>query len=201
MKTILTVACLTLLSQAAYADRITPPSTPANIQVPEGNRAYLVGHAVGTQNYICLPSPTGLAWTLFGPQATLFDDHGRQITTHFLSANPDENGMLRPTWQHSRDTSAVWGQAIQSSADPRFVASDAIPWLLLRAVGEEEGPDGRDRLVGTTWLQRVNTEGGIAPSTGCHEESNVGSRVFVPYTAEYFFYKPRHLKSDEEDDD
>jgi hypothetical protein len=28
---------------------------PANIAVPAGNKLFLIGHAVGTQNYICLP--------------------------------------------------------------------------------------------------------------------------------------------------
>ena len=47
-----------------------------------GNLAYLVAHAVGTQAYICLPSGATMAWTFFGPQATLFDDHsGRQVIT------------------------------------------------------------------------------------------------------------------------
>lgn len=27
-------------------------------------------------------------WQPFGPQATLFDDDGRQVTTHFLSPQP-----------------------------------------------------------------------------------------------------------------
>jgi hypothetical protein len=72
----------------------------------------------------------------------LFDDHRRQITTHFLRPNPDEDGTLRPTWQHSRDTSAVWAQAAQTSSDHEFVVPDAIPWLLLRVAGDEEGRRG-----------------------------------------------------------
>jgi hypothetical protein len=40
----------------AQADRVTPPAVPANIQVPAGSKAFLAGHAVGTQDYICLPS-------------------------------------------------------------------------------------------------------------------------------------------------
>jgi hypothetical protein len=197
----LTVVVVTLLARPASAERVTPPATPANIQVPAGNRAFLVGHASGTQNYICLPSASGFAWTLFGPQATLFDDHDRQITTHFLSANPDENFVLRPTWQHSRDTSAVWGQAIQTSTDASFVAPDAIPWLLLRVVGGEDGPGGGDKLTRATYLQRVNTEGGLAPATGCDEETHVGSRAFVPYTADYVFYKAKGQKGDGDDEE
>src|SRR4030095_10695294 len=39
------------------AGRVTPPSVPPDIQVEAGNRAFLKGHGVGTQNYICLPCP------------------------------------------------------------------------------------------------------------------------------------------------
>ena len=40
----------------AAAQRITPPTTPPIITPPAGNSAFLVGHAVGTQGYICASS-------------------------------------------------------------------------------------------------------------------------------------------------
>jgi hypothetical protein len=174
----------------------TAPPVPADIQVPPRNVAFLKGYAIGTQNYICLPSSTGVAWTLFGPQATLFftlkvfnREVLQQIATHFLSPNPDEDGTLRPTWQSSLDTSAVWGQAIGSSSDPAYVAPGAIPWLLLKVVGAERGPSEGNSLKPATYIQRVNTTGGPAPSSGCGQPSDVGAREFVPYTADYIFYK------------
>jgi hypothetical protein len=106
---------------AAHAERVRPPRVPANLQVPAGSKAFLEGRALGTQDYVCLPSGTGFAWIFFAPQATSFDDDRRQITTHFFSANPFEGGTPRPTWQHSRDTSAVWGSALETSSDPKFV--------------------------------------------------------------------------------
>lgn len=172
----------------AYAD-LAPPSVPANLHVPAGHRPYLLGLASGTQNYICLPSGSGFAWTLFGPQATLFDADGTQLTTHFLSPNPDENGTLRATWQHSGDTSSVWAVLVQPSSDPNFVAPGAIPWLLLQVVGREPGPLSGDKLVKTTYIQRVNTAGGVAPATGCAVPTDVGRRAFVPYTTDYVFYR------------
>lgn len=186
-KTIL--ACLavsaTVSSAAtARAEQVTPPQVPANLEVPEGNRAYRMMHAVGTQNYICLAA--GQAWTFIGPQATLFDDDGDPALTHFLSPNPIESGLARATWQHSKDASAVWALAIQSSTDPGFVTPGAIPWLLLRVVGAQAGPAGGEKMVPTTFIQRVNTAGGSAPSPTC---SQVGSRSFVPYQTDYVFYK------------
>ena len=119
--TALAVAFTVSLPQPAHADRVAPPPVPSNIQVPAGNKAFLEGHAVGTQNYICLPSGSaGFAWTFFGPQATLFNDHAKQVITHFLSPNPVENGTLRATWQHSRDTSTVWAVVDRLLLRPRL---------------------------------------------------------------------------------
>ena len=186
------------LPEAALADHVTPPRAPSAIQVPPGSKAFLEGHAVGTQNYVCLPSASGFAWTFFGPQATLFKDNGGQIITHFLSPNPDEGGVARATWQHSKDTSTIWAVAIASSSDPKFVAPGAIPWLLLRVVGDQTGPTGGDQLLETTHIQRLNTSGGVAPSTGCSQSTHVGTKALVSYTTDYMFYKGG--LSDEEDD-
>ncbi len=186
----------TALVQVAHAQLVSVPSVPTAIQVQAGNIPFLKGHAVGTQNYVCLPSASGFSWTFFGPQATLFitlkffhSEIQQQITTHFLSPNPDESGTPRATWQSSLDTSAVWGRAIASSTDSNFVAPGAIPWLLLQVVGAEHGPTGGAFLTQTTFIHRLNTSGGVAPLTGCSESENVGATALVPYTADYFFYK------------
>jgi hypothetical protein len=209
---ILLIACSTALAaaftvslpQPAHADPVKPPPVPSKIQVPAGNTAFLEGHGVGTQNYICLPCPnpttpaascpdaSGFAWLLFTPEATLFNDDGKQLTTHFFSPNPSENGTIRATWQHSRDTSTVWGgQAISatSSTDPDFVEAGAVAWLRLPMAGVQEGPNGGDIMTATTFIQRLNTHGGLAPSDGCAGPADVGAKAFVPYTADYFFYK------------
>jgi Protein of unknown function (DUF3455) len=171
------------------------PGVPANLEVPDGYRVFLSAHAVGTQNYICLPTPTGVAWRFIAPQATLFHaPHGelrQQLTTHFLSANPAEGGIARPTWQDSSDSSRVWGRALQSSADPLFVEPGAIPWLLLEVVGAERGPVGGAFLKQSAYIQRVNTSGGMAPTDGCTHATNVGTLALMPYEADYVFYRGR----------
>ncbi len=169
------------------------PTVPPNLEVPQGHVLFLDGHAVGTQNYVCLPSSTGVAWRFLGPQATLFltrrGDLQQQVTTHFLSANPAEHGTPRPTWQHSLDTSQVWGRVAASSSDVSYVAQGAIPWLLVEAAGAAFGPGGGSLLARTTFIQRVNTSGGVAPDTGCSHSGQVGAVALVPYTTDYFFYR------------
>ena len=185
--TALAVASLIALQPRAHADGVVPPAVPAAIQVPRGSKPFLAGHAVGTQNYVCLPSGSGFAWTLFTPQAALFDGGNNPVTTHFFSPNPFENGKVRATWQHARDTSTVWGESVVPSSDPAFVAPGAIPWLRIKVVGRD-GPTHGHALTATTYVQRLNTVGGIAPSTGCAQSTDVGKQAFVPYTADYYFY-------------
>jgi Protein of unknown function (DUF3455) len=180
-----------VMAQGPFSN-VTAPPVPNEIKVPPGNAPFLKGYAEGTQNYVCLPAPSGVAWKLYTPQATLFltfrwfnGDVRQQITTHFLSSNPAEGGLARPTWQHSLDTSKVWAKALASSGG----SNSTIPLLLLQIVGAERGPIGGTGLTSSTYIQRLNTTGGVAPQTGCTEPGHVGNSVFVPYTADYLFYR------------
>jgi hypothetical protein len=205
--TALAVAFAVALPQPARAANVTPPRVPQKVEVPSGNTAFLVGHGVGTQNYICLPTgPDSAAYTLFTPEATLFEpeDNTKQLITHFFSPNRtptergEKKGTIRVTWQDSQDTSTVWAKldtnpdgsfaSASPSSDPDFVAKGAVNWLRLKAVGAEVGPDGGDTLSDTTFIQRLNTSGGLAP-TDCASSADAGKQAFVPYTADYFFYK------------
>ena len=191
-----------------HYQRIIVPPVPSNLQVEPGNRVYLEGHATGTQNYICMPCPnaitpaakcpaSGFAWAFIGPQATLFDvidGDDQQIITHFNSSNPVEGGKERPTWQDSHDTSVVWANntspPAESSTDPQFVAAGAIPWLKLPMAGTQVGPTGGARLTKTTFVQRLNTHGGVAPDAStCASPADAGKKALKPYSADYFFYK------------
>jgi hypothetical protein len=108
----------------AAAQRITPPTTPALLAPPAGNVPFLLGRAVGTQGYVCLPTSTGASWTVNGarPEATLFQTFWRdfQIITHFLSPDtnpnkfaPDPLPFGNATWQSSLDSSRVWAQVFK----------------------------------------------------------------------------------------
>ena len=183
--------------------QVTPPPTPDKITPPAGNTAFLVGHALGTQGYICLPTSTGgTSWTINAarPEATLFTDlFGQpvQIITHFASidANPNANAPTpvplggNATWQSSFDTSKVWAKAVGSidaGSDPASCPNDgAIPCLLLQSIGNQKGPTGGNLLAKASFVQRLNTTGGAAPTTAC----SVGQTQLVPYTADYFFYR------------
>jgi hypothetical protein len=122
----LAVAVTAGFPQLAHAERVRSPRVPTDLQVLPPYKGFIVGHATGSQNYICLPSGTSFAWTLFTPQATLFGDEENQVITHFLSANPIESGVARASWQHSRDTSTVWAVATNIYTEADFVAPGAF---------------------------------------------------------------------------
>jgi hypothetical protein len=185
----------------ASAQSVTPPTTPTDITPPAGNTAFLEGHAFGSQGYTCLPAAGGgTTWTVNAPrpEATLFTNvFGKpfEIITHFTSINEGDNLASPPslsgnaTWQSSFDSSRVWAKAIGT---PVVAGTDAdscpnngsIPCLLLQSIGNKKGPAGGRLLDDVTFVQRLNTNGGAAPTTSC----SVGQTQLVPYTADYYFY-------------
>ncbi len=168
------VAAAAVLSLTQVAQAGPPaPVVPSKIEVPDGNKVFLVGHGVGVQIYSCNATSSGFGWGFVAPRANLYDDHGKLIITHFGG----------PTWQ-AMDGSKVVGRLVD------FVTVDAtaIPWLLLSAASTAAGPDG-DRLVATTYIQRIATTGGLAPPAAECNATTAGTVAEVPYTADYYFWK------------
>jgi Protein of unknown function (DUF3455) len=184
--------------------QLSSPATPDTITPQQGNSAFLAGHGVGTQGYVCLPSGSGASWTVNNarPEATLFTNvfgAAFQIITHFLSPveNPNDVDPKPPrfgdaTWQSSLDNSRVWAQKrnfIHAGTDASCPNAGAIDCLLLQTIGSEQGPTGGKILSKTTFIQRLNTNGGSAPASGCSVSADVGKQTLVPYSADYFFFR------------
>ena len=190
------------------AGKVFPPTdVPENLKPDAGSHPFLVGHAFGTQNYVCAPSSNGgVAYVLFTPEATLVNDDLDQVISHFFSPNPDPSdpndptknaaqvadGAIRATWQHSKDGSSVWAKLHTKDGVGAAFTPDksAVAWLLLDKVGVLDGLTGGNILSKTTQVQRVHTTGGVAPGpgNGCDVSTDVGHTAFVDYTADYFFY-------------
>ena len=179
------------LPQVGHAQNVTPPAVPDRLQVEEGNEAFLIGHAFGSQDYVCAASGSGVAFVLTTPEAVLFDNPARRIINHYFSPNPVEGGTVRATWQSTRDSSVFWGKLSAQATfdtDPEFVAKDAIPWVLLSQAGVLDGIGGNTLSV-ASFVQRVNTVGGVAPSVGCLSLDDINNTAFVPYEADYVFFR------------
>ena len=140
----------------------------ARLRVEEGNKVIAHGFAIGVQIYRW----DGTSWVFVAPEATLYEDpdfHG-QFASHFAG----------PTWESNSGSQVVGTDVLERcTPDP-----DSIPWLLLKATSSGPGI-----FQGVTFVQRVNTVGGIAPD---EPGDFVGDIAEVPYTADYFFYRSQH---------
>jgi hypothetical protein len=175
MRIFLTLGVLAALVLAAVAAAGNPlpqtsPGDPLDPRTYEpASKPFLAAHATGVQKYACQANGT---WLFTDPEATLFKLPGARtpIATHFLNVFSG-----RPVWQF-KDGSAV--EAARTASASAGAAN--IPWLLLRAAANIPG-----RLGNATWVQRLNTSGGVAPAGAC----TPGATVAVPYTADYVFWK------------
>jgi hypothetical protein len=146
------------------------PEVPSALAVPDGNKVSFQGYAEGVQIYVATPSPTdptAFVWTFKAPEAVLFDNDGNVVAIHYVG----------PTWESESGSKVVGARVAGATVDPT-----AIPWLLLRAASTE----GPGIFEHTTFVQRVNTTGGLAPATA---PTQAGQEARVPYTADYYFFR------------
>lgn len=154
------------------------PNVPASLQVPDGNKVSFHTYATGVQIYVATVStnsPTGFAWTFQAPEAVLFDADGDEVGIHYAFAGP-----TRPAWESESGSRVVGARTVS----PVTVTVGAIPWLILSAV--PASTVGPGIFARTTFIQRVNTTGGLAPAAA---PTTLGQEARVAYTAEYFFYR------------
>lgn len=145
------------------------PSLPSplcdSVQVPPGHKLAFHTYAIGVQIYRW----NGFAWDFVAPEAILSAsaNYRGKVGTHYGG----------PTWESNSGSNVVAERVTGCSPNP-----NAIPYLLLRAVST----DGPGIFQSVTYIQRVNTAGGLAPTT---PGTTVGQEERVPYTAEYYFYR------------
>jgi Protein of unknown function (DUF3455) len=155
-----------------FAISILAQEIPAQLQPPANEQLLQQVHAKGDQVYTCKNDAAQFAWTLKAPDAQLFDKDNKPFGKHFGG----------PSWQ-ANDGSKVTGKAVGNVPSPD---ANSIPWLLVTVVSR----DGNGVLSSVTSIQRINTKGGKAPTSGC-DATQVDKELRVPYTADYRFYAPR----------
>jgi hypothetical protein len=143
------------------------PTVPPAIEVPAGHVLASDFIAKGVQVYQC----TGGAWVFVEPAANLLGWVNRPTNlataVHFRG----------PSWESTDDGSLVEARAVASSP-----VSGSIPQLLLQATRNRgDGTFGR-----VSYLQRLATRGGLAPTGVCADGQTTG----VPYQARYRFFVP-----------
>jgi hypothetical protein len=107
---------------------------------------------------------------LIGPDAKLMDRSGKQVGKYY---GPPA------TWE-SMDGSKL--TATQIAVAPNSTGN--IPLQLVKG----NPAMGSGAMSGVTYIQRVDTRGGVAPAMPC-AAGNMGAKQVVKYQADYIFYK------------
>ena len=165
-------AAILFSSLAACAATMSAPDVPQAVAVPAGNRPAMTLKGVGMLTYECR-AKTGTTgaheWVFVGPDATLQDMSGRTVGKYYGG----------PTWEHNEGSKITGKQLAVSPGTP-----GAIPLQLVQTTPAT----GSGPFNGVTYIQRVNTVGGVAPNSPC-DASTIGSKQTVNYSADYVFYK------------
>ena len=139
------------------------------IQVPAGNKLSFHTYARGVQIY----KWNGGSWDFVAPVATLFAEENffGEVGTHYVG----------PKWESKSGSKVEARRVLGTGCTPD---PTAIAWLLLK----KYETTGAGIFSSVTYIQRVNTTGGVPPAD---PGLTVGEVKEVPYTAEYYFYRAK----------
>jgi Protein of unknown function (DUF3455) len=163
-------ACSSVPSMAGFSQAALPEA----IKVPSGHRVSIETVGRGTIDYECRAkagASPAFEWAFVGPDAKLYDRKGNQVGRYY---GPPA------TWE-SADGSKITG--MQLAVAPAQTGS--IPLQLVKA----NPAMGQGTMNGVSYIQRVATVGGIAPTEACMA-GNTGTRRTVQYQADYIFWSP-----------
>lgn len=178
MKSLLSAAATAVMLSACAgtmpgAPMFSQDGLPDAVKVPAGHKVAWETVGVGEITYECRAKANqagAFEWVFVGPKADLNGRGGNKLGTYF---GPPA------TWA-ANDGSAVTGA--QVAVAPAMAGS--IPLQLVKA----NPATGMGAMNGTTYIQRVATQGGVAPSTAC-DGMAVGRKEVVRYQADYIFWK------------
>lgn len=154
-------------------------SIPEILEVPAGNKLAYRVYATGSQIYQVRRSatnPNEFVWVNTAPTADLFiqPSFNNLVGTHYGG----------PTWEFIQGPYAG-EKTVAAKLQGVTVDATAIPWLLLKTVDAQSSAGNK-----VTYIQRVCTSGGLAPSI-IPNEGNIGQVEYVPYTATYLFFEKK----------
>ena len=159
---------------AACSTAMTAPEVPTAIAVPAGHQVVMTALGAGDLSYECRAKAAVAGeheWVFVGPTAVLYDSSRAPVGKYYAG----------PTWE-SNDGSKVTGK--QLAVSPGMAG--AIPLQLVQA----NPATGSGAMSGVTYIQRINTQGGVAPKDSCNAGA-IGTKQTVKYQADYVFYKAR----------
>lgn len=181
MKTTVLLPLAVVLAASVLAGCATAPAPPvysqadlpAAVQVPPGHRVALQTVGAGSITYECREKANMVGayeWVFVGPSALLNNRSGGPVGKYF---GPPA------TWEH-QDGSKLTGTQVAVAA----AAPGSIPLQLVKA----NPAMGAGAMAGVTYIQRLATQGGVAPTAACAVESK-GRKEVVKYQADYIFWR------------
>ena len=149
---------------------------PEAVRAPAGTMQTMFTIGTGELTYECREKKdmAGMfEWGVVGPVATLKTKAGEVVGKYYAG----------PTWE-SVDGSKVTGK--QLGVAPNGPGN--IPMQLVKADPAVPSSNGMGAMQGVSHIQRLQTVGGVAPTTAC-AMGNKGERKAVAYQADYVFYR------------
>ncbi len=179
IRTAIATAAVSLIAACGSMSPMMPvysqAALPASVQVPAGNKVAMETVGVGEITYQCSAKKDMAGqyeWVFVGPDARLNDRSGKQVGKYY---GPPA------TWE-AMDGSRL--TAVQLAVAPNAGMAGSIPLQLVKA----NPAMGSGAMQGVTYIQRVDTRGGVAPALPC-AAGNLNAKQIVKYQADYIFYK------------
>ena len=175
MKTVLMIATAAVLSACASSPMmmkaVDNAALPEAVRAPAGSKQMMATTGVGELTYECREK-AGMAgqyeWAFVGPVATLYGGDKKMVGKYYAG----------PTWEAADGSKVTGKQVAVSPASP-----GNIPLQLVKA----DPAMGAGAMTGVSYIQRLNTKGGVAPAMAC-DAMGKGKRQVVAYEADYVFY-------------
>jgi hypothetical protein len=177
MKTLSMIGAAAVLSACATSPTMMTMKTdnatlPEAVRVPAGQMQVMSTTGVGEITYECREKKDMAGqheWAFVAPVATLYNAERKAVGKYYAG----------PTWEAADGSKVTGKQVAVAPASP-----GNIPLQLVKA----EPAMGAGAMTGVSYIQRLNTKGGVAPSTPC-DAAGKGKRQVVAYEADYVFYR------------
>jgi hypothetical protein len=178
LETLTLLGMAALISACASSPATMPAMKPLDnamlpeaVRVPAGAKQTMATTGVGQITYECREKKDMAGtheWVFVAPVATLYTGDRKMAGKYYAG----------PTWE-AADGSKVTGKQVAVAP----AAPGNIPLQLVKA----DPAMGQGAMQGVTYIQRLNTKGGVAPAANCDMASK-GQRRQVGYEADYVFY-------------
>ncbi|MDP3822321.1 MAG: DUF3455 domain-containing protein [Burkholderiales bacterium] len=162
---------LSACASAPMMMKVDNAALPEPVRVPAGQKLMMSTTGVGEITYECRAKKDMAGaheWAFVAPVATLYSGDKKAVGKYYAG----------PTWE-ANDGSKVTGKQLAVSP----AAPGSIPLQLVKT----DPAMGAGAMTGVSYIQRLNTKGGVAPLMPCDAMSK-GKRQQVAYEADYVFY-------------